>query len=114
MRPSGACSIRIASTPENAVMATALETALINGFSVETWETFCSDPDLPDGLYDRALEVKAELDIAGAAVTHVLYDKDGGRDDYLLLGDDTEAMCLEVCNVHDFPEYDGVSSAPIR
>lgn len=95
-------------------MATALETALMYGYSIETWETFSSEPHLPEGLLERALEVKAEFVLRGTPFTHVLYDLDGHGDDFLLLGDDLEAMCLELCHVHNFPEYDGFSSTPMR
>lgn len=79
-------------------MTTAVEIATSHEYSVETWATFRADPDLPEGLLDRAIRTKAECQARGETVTHVLYDKNDNDEGFLILGDDPESMCWELCD----------------
>lgn len=79
-------------------MTTAVEIATSNEYSVETWDAFVADPDLPEGLLDRAIKIKAECEARGEPVTHVLFDKNDDDEGFLILGDDPEDMCFELCD----------------
>lgn len=79
-------------------VTTALEIATSHEYSVETWEVFAADPELPEGLLDRAEKTKAASEARGEQVTHVLFDKSDDDEGFLILGNDPEDMCFELCD----------------
>lgn len=79
-------------------MTTAVEIAKSHDYSVESWETFIAEPKLPEGLLDRAIQTKAECEARGETVTLVLYDLNDDDQGFMILGDDAEQMCWELCD----------------
>lgn len=83
---------------EMSLVITAVGIARSHGYSVETWETFVSDADLPEDLLARAQQIKAECEGRDEVVTHVLFDKNDNDEGFLILGNDPEEMCFELCD----------------
>jgi hypothetical protein len=79
-------------------MTTALEIATDHGYSVDTWENFSNHSSLPEGLLERALGTKAKCEARGETVSHVLFDLDDDDEGFLILGNDPEDMCFELCD----------------
>jgi hypothetical protein len=79
-------------------MTTAVEIATSHGYSVETWETFIAEKNLPEGLLNRAVQTKAECEARNETVTHVLYDLNDNDEGFMILGDNPEEMCWELCD----------------
>nr|WP_250807478.1 hypothetical protein [Neorhizobium tomejilense] len=88
-------------------MTTALEIARKYGYMVETWETFSAEKKLPEGLLERALQVRKDIEATGESVTHVLYDLDDDSEGFLILGDNPELMSWEL-ESHGFKEFDDI------
>lgn len=85
-------------------MTTALEVARKYGYSVETWDVFANEENLPAGLLERAHSVRGKLEADGEVITHVLYDLDDTDEGFLFLGNDPEAMSWEL-DFHGFKEF---------
>jgi hypothetical protein len=47
---------------------------------------------------DRAIQTKAECEARGEPVTHVLFDMSDDDQGFMILGDEPEEMCFELCD----------------
>lgn len=74
----------------------AIEFAKSYGYSIEGWDVFVNDKNLPEGLLDRALEIKSELEADGADITYVLYDVEDNDQGFILLGNNAEELALNA------------------
>ena len=74
----------------------AIEFTKSYGYSIEDWDVFVNDKNLPEGLLDRALKTKSELEAEGVGVTCVLYDVEDNDQGFILLGNNAEELALNA------------------
>lgn len=67
------------------------------GYTIVEWADFVVAADLPGGLLERAFNVKPET----SADPWVVYDPDGGAEDWLLVGDKEEISMETVLHIID-------------